>query len=82
MKDQAHLFLCLKNGHYAISDRPDGANLPETGCLSGWRYIRTLDLDVNLPLPFPADPEPILRALKDDGYWLPAEAGQTHGTTQ
>ena len=82
MRNQAHLFLCLENGHYAVSDKSDGTNLPKKACFSGWKYIRTLVLDVNLPLPFAADPEPILRALKDDGYWIAGETGQTHGTAQ
>jgi hypothetical protein len=33
----AHLFLCHENGHYAVSDDPNGANLPQAACLSGWK---------------------------------------------
>jgi len=82
MTSAAHLFLCLENGHYAVSNDPKGANLPEGSCLSGWRYVRSFTPAVDAPLPFAANPEPILRALRDDGYWVAGEAGETHGTSQ
>ena len=81
-KSGAHLFLCLENGHYAVSNDPRGANLPQAACLSGWKYIRAIEPDVNAPLPFAANPEPILRALRDNGYWVAGETGETHGTSQ
>ena len=80
-KSGAYLFLRLENGHYAVSNDPSGVNLPPAACLSGWRYIRALDPDVNAPLPFAANPEPILRALQDDGYWVAGETGETDGTS-
>jgi hypothetical protein len=82
MSKRAYLFLCLHNRHYAVSDRSDGNNLPKDPCFSDWKYIRALKLDVNAPLPFAADPEPILRALRDEGYWIAGKTGQTHGTAQ
>ena len=82
VSDETHLFLCLENGHYSVSNDRDGANLPKDECFSGWKYIRAFSLDVNAPLPFAANPEPIVRALLDQGYWIAGEAGETHGTTQ
>jgi len=79
---KAHLFLCLENGHYAVSSDQEGSNLPGAACISGWRYIRGFDLEADAPLPFAANPEPVLRALRDNGYWVAGETGETHGTSQ
>lgn len=35
--DDVHVFLCLENGHYAVSTDPSGANIPAVDCGSGWR---------------------------------------------
>ena len=78
----AHLFLCLENGQYAVSHDADGSNLPRGECRSGWKYIRTFALGAQDPLPFQANPEPILRALSDKGYWVMADDGLPHGTSQ
>ena len=38
----AHLFLCLCNGHYAISTDKSGNNLPGSECQSGWKLVQVL----------------------------------------
>lgn len=76
-----HLFL-LENGHYAVSDNVQGSNLPAQSCTSGWKFIRTFKLDVQLPGPMNVDPEAIIRGLRDKGYHLLEQDGQPHGTSQ
>jgi hypothetical protein len=76
-----HLFLCLENGHYAVSTNSSGANIPAAGCRSGWKYVKKLRLGVRDALPFPADPEPVVRAVHAMGYWV-YDSSLPHGTSQ
>jgi hypothetical protein len=78
---KAHLFLCVDNGHYAFTREDDGGNLPIKECAGGWHFIRSLDIEVDRPLPLSAAPEPIIRALSDDGYYI-FGSDAPHGTSQ
>jgi hypothetical protein len=78
----AYLFLCLESGQYAILTDPEGADLPSEICLSRWRFVRSLSLEVQQPIPINIAPEPVIRALADRGYYLLATDGQPHGTSQ
>jgi len=75
-----HLFLCLENGHYAVSIDPSGANIP-VDCRSGWKYVEEFALGVREALPFPADPEPVVRAVLATGYHI-CDSSLPHGTSQ
>lgn len=77
----AHLFLCLENGHYAVSTDPAGANIPAVDCGSGWKYVKQFALGVKEALPFPADPEPVVRAVRATGYHI-YNSSLPHGTSQ
>ena len=77
----AHLFLCLENGHYAVSTDSSGANLPAAGCSSGWKYVKQIALGVREPLPFPADPEPVVREVRAVAYHI-YSSSLPHGTSQ
>ena len=79
---RAYLFLCPESGHYAISTDPAGENLPGEICISGWRFVKSLSVEVQHPLPLNIDPEPVIRALADRGYYLLAADGLPHGTSQ
>ncbi len=79
---KAHLFLCIDNGHYAVSQDKDGGNLPRDECAGGWRFVRSLTVEVEQPLPLAVDPEPILRGLKADGYYVLGADRAPHGTSQ
>ena len=79
---RAYLFLCMDNGHYALSRDGDGAGLPTAECVGGWRFIRSLDVEVERPLPLAANPEPILRAMADVGYYVLGADEFPHGTSQ
>ena len=76
-----HLFLCLENGHYAVSTEPSGANIPAAQCTSGWRHVKKFALGVREALPFPADPEPVVRAIGTTGYHI-YDSSLPHGTSQ
>ena len=79
--EDVHLFLCLDNGHYAVSTDPAGANIPPAHCSSGWRHVKTFALGVREALPFPADPEPVLRSVRVTGYYV-YDSSLPHGTSQ
>ena len=78
---KAHLFLCLENGHYAVSRDISGANLPAGSCHSGWKHVKAIALGVREALPFPANPEPVVRAIRDIGYYV-YDTDLPHGTSQ
>ena len=77
----AHLFLCLENGHYAATTDASGANLPADRCNSGWKYIKAFSLGVREALPFTTNPEPVIRAIRDSGYYV-HDSDLPHGTSQ
>ena len=77
----AHLFMCLENGHYAVSTDPSGANLPGGSCMSGWRHVKEFALGVQEALPFAANPELVIRAIRDTGYYV-YDSDLPHGTSQ
>ena len=78
---EAHLFLCLENGHYAATTDPSGANLPADRCSSGWKHVKAFSLGVREALPFTTNPEPVIRAIRDTGYYV-HDSDLPHGTSQ
>ena len=78
---QAYLFQCDGEGLYAVSLIQSGANLPRSSCTGGWQLKETFALGVQDPVPARISPEPILRGIRDVGYYVWRE-GATHGTTQ
>lgn len=67
---EVHLFLCLANGHYAVTTDLAGTNLPTASCPSGWRHINTIALGAREALPFSANPEPAIRAISETGFYV------------
>jgi hypothetical protein len=78
---QAYLFRCEDNGLYAVSLDPSGSNLPRNACAEGWHLERAFPLGVQDPVPAAIPPEPILRGLRNTGYYVWRE-GTPYGTTQ
>jgi len=78
---QAYLFQCDDNGLYGVSLDALGANLPRNGCQEGWRFKQAFALSVQDVVPASIPPEPILRGIRDVGYYVWRE-GVPHGTTQ
>ena len=78
---EVHLFLCLENGHYAVTTDLAGTNLPPHSCGTGWKHINTIALGARDALPFQANPEPAMRAVRETGYYV-FDSGLPHGTSQ
>ncbi len=78
--DQALLFEEQGGGRHAITREP--LQLPPSE--KGWVLVRTFTLGVQHILPIDLDPEPVLRALMADGFyvWDPADVPQPSGTGQ
>ena len=77
----AHLFLCLENGHYAVTTDPSGTNIPASACRSGWKHVKAFSLGVREALPITTNPEPVIRAVRDHGYYV-HDSDNPHGTSQ
>lgn len=78
---QAYLFQCDDNGLYGVSLDPAGSNLPRSACPQGWRLKKAFALGVQDPVPAPIPPEPILRGIRNVGYYVWRE-GVPYSTTQ
>ena len=79
---QAYLFQCGDDGLYAVSDDPSGYNIPTSACMEGWRFKTSFMLGVREVMPVAIAPEPILRGLRDVGYYVWREGSNPHGTAQ
>ena len=64
------MFLCLENGHYAVSSDSAGTNLPRDACTAGWQFVRNFTLGVKEALPVAGNPEPALASLRNVGYYI------------
>ena len=79
---EAFLFVNSDRTLNAVSLHRDGRDLPQTG-ESQWRFEREFPLGVHEATPFGLDPEPILRGIASDGYFVwPVEHVQPFGTSQ
>lgn len=67
---QAYLFQCDDNGLFAVSLDSAGANIPREACVEGWRFKTAFALGVQEAVPAPIDPEPILRGIRANGYYI------------
>ena len=76
-----YLFQCDEEGLYAVSLDPAGANIPVRFCPQTWKLMTTFKLGVQEPVPAAIAPEPIIRGIRADGYYIWRE-GYTYGTTQ
>jgi hypothetical protein len=77
----AFLFQCGDSEVFAVSHDRTGANIPTGECAEGWLLRKAFRLGVCNPVPAAIQPEPILRGIASDGYfiWRP---GKIHGTSQ
>lgn len=78
---QAYLFQCGAGGLFAVSLDPSGANIPQSACEERWRFKISFDLAVHLAVPARIPPEPILRGIRDTGFYIWRD-GTYHGTGQ
>jgi len=80
---QAYLFQCGDSaGLYAVSNDAAGHNIPTSACMEGWRFKASFMLGVREVMPVTIAAEPILRGLRDVGYYIWREGSSTHDTAQ
>jgi hypothetical protein len=80
---QAFLFECPQGRLLAVSRDETGSNIPTNLASGGWRFKESFALGVREPLPFNADPEPILRGLRALGFYIWREGPRNpSGTSQ
>ncbi len=78
---KAFMFLNSEERLYAVTRDKKGANLP---LLSGdWTFEKEVVLGVQEPLAAGIDPEPVLRGMRADGYFIwPVKNIEPFGTGQ
>jgi hypothetical protein len=67
---------------YAVSRNPEGGNLPTEGAAEGWVCEGKFALGVREAMPVHLAPEPVLRGLEADGYYIWREFSNPKGTSQ
>ena len=77
----AFLFQCGESCLFAVSLDKTGANIPTVACIDGWHFRDAFRLGVHEAMPVAISPEPILRGIKADGYFIWRQ-GTMHGTSQ
>ncbi len=77
----AFLFQCGKSDLFAVSLEESGGNIPLDACGEGWHYRETFQLGVHEALPIAVSPEPVLRGIEADGYFI-WRKGSIYGTSQ
>lgn len=77
----AYLFQCGSKDLFAVSLDRTGANIPPAACKEGWQYRDAFRLGVHEILPVSVSPEPILRGIDADGYFIWRQ-GSIFGTSQ
>jgi hypothetical protein len=69
--DTAYLFECRDDAEYlAVTRDRQGSNLPRFCCPCGWKLRTAFSLGVEHVVPVAIAPEPILRGLRDRGYYV------------
>jgi hypothetical protein len=78
----AYVFRCGETDLYAITLEETGSNLP-ADCKHGWQRTQAFALGVHEVVPLRVSPEPILRGILKDGFFLWRDAASNpHGTPQ
>jgi|GEM_PF-2021807 hypothetical protein len=66
----AHLFQCGNTDLFAVSLDKTGASIPLADCGDGWRFRESFRLGVHKIMPIAVAPEPILRGMDNNGYFI------------
>ena len=77
----AFLFHCGGCDLFAVSLDETGANIPTGSCIGGWRCREKFWLGVHEVMPLAVAPEPILRGIDANGYFI-WHKGEIFGTSQ
>jgi hypothetical protein len=80
----AYLFRCDDSDLFAITTDEAGRNLPNQIGFGGWHLEMEFPLGVQEPMPKALNPEPVLRGLRNVGYyiWREGEVRNPSGTSQ
>ena len=80
---QAYLFRAESDrALHAVTRDPSGGNLPSADASGGWVSVGAFALGVREAMPVRIAPEPVLRGLMADGYFVWRDDGQPMGTSQ
>lgn len=66
----AYLFRCQCDDLFAVTHDITGRNIPRTTCPEGWLLKREFMLGINENVPAPIMPEPIIRGIRNFGYYI------------
>jgi hypothetical protein len=83
--DTSRAYLFTASGQpavHAVTRDPGGANLPAPASGSDWMLDREFALGVREVIPLNVAPEPILRGLAIDGYFVWRDGSNPVGTSQ
>lgn len=78
---RAFLFQCGEGDLFAVSLDRNAANIPANICDAVWRLRDAFPLGVQEAMPISMAPEPVLRGIEADGYFV-WRWGSIHGTSQ
>lgn len=79
----AYLFYCRMDPTiHAVSRDPTGANIPIRGTAQDWVFDRRIALGVREAMPLRIAPEPVLRGLEADGFFIWKDWSNPMGTSQ
>ena len=81
-QDATEAYLFTNGGRYAVSRDRSGENLPKADGDGPWQLVEEVAVGVHEPLPVPGDPEPVLRGLLENGFYVWSTGGSAHGTSQ
>jgi len=78
------LFQCGAEQLFAVSLDKTGVNIPRSACTQGWILREKFLLDVQEPVPADISPVPILRGIRDRGYymWRSGNTNRPKGTSR
>ena len=66
----AYLFRYRSDDLFAVTHDATGRNIPRTTCTGGWLLTRQFELGVDEKVPAPIMPEPIMRGIRNVGYYI------------
>jgi len=67
---------------YGVTRNPLGSNLPSLDHACAWVFDREFALGVREAMPVHIAPEPVLRGLQADGFFVWCEGSNPKGTSQ
>lgn len=80
---RAYLFKTVSNpSTFAVTRDRIGSNLPAQDTGGGWIFDREFALGVREVMPIKVAPEPVLRGLAANGYFVWCEGSNPVGTSQ